>query len=147
MGLLVLVAGALVVTVAAPASAAPSHVCETSGDFCLGAPSLVIDAPVRATVSGRDVVLRGVGNNQVEIILSADTSECVAAANNRMDVVLHHCDGGLGTVWIKHNLIAPFKYESREFPGWYLAGRNVQGSQFQLKQDPTGGWLLRFDVS
>jgi len=149
IALVVLAASALALMAAVPANAAPSHLCETAvnNTLCVGAPNLAVDSPVLETASGRDLVLFPEGNNQFEIKLVADQSECVAGANNQTDVVLHHCNGGLGTFWIKHGEITNFKYESRRFPGKYLAGRGTQGTQYQLKSDPTPGWNLAFSIS
>jgi hypothetical protein len=128
-----------------PASAAGPHVCETSGNYCVGAPGLGVDAPVVETRSGRNITFLFLGNAQYNLIIDAAPSECVAAANNGHDVVLHHCNGGLGTVWILHiNPNGHLQFESREFPTKYLAGHN-DGSQFQVKVLGLSGWFYNFD--
>jgi hypothetical protein len=129
-----------------PASAVGNHLCETSGNYCVGAPSLALYAPVVETISGRDIHLISLGNNQFDIELNAAPGECVAAANNGTDVVIHPCNGGLGTVWIEHfNPNNHRQFESREFRTKYLAGHN-NGTQFQVKTLGQSGWFYNFDL-
>jgi hypothetical protein len=139
---------------AAPADAASGAFLlhEANGSFAVGAPNLTVDSPVVETASGRQLFFPFVqtgpnGNPEVELQLKADTTECVAAAANRVDVVLHHCDGGLGTVWIEHtNDNGKKQYEPREFRGLFLAGHNQPtGTQFQLKSLTNGAWFHNFD--
>jgi hypothetical protein len=128
-----------------PASAAGPHVCETNGNYCIGAPGLSNDAGVFETLAGRDITLLFLGNAQYKLVVNAAPSECLAAANNGEDVVLHHCDGGLGTVWILHiNPNGHLQFQNREFPTKYLAGHN-NASQFQVKPLGLSGWFYNFD--
>ena len=126
-------------------ASAAQHLCESFGLYCVGAPSLATDAPVDETTSGRDLNFLTQGNGQWKIQFNADLSQCVAAANNGTDVVIHHCNGGNGTVWIKHSVDTHTEWESREFPGFYLAGRN-NGSQYQIKPGGLSGWYYKFDI-
>jgi hypothetical protein len=125
-----------------PASAsAGSHLCESFGSYCIGAPSLGLNDPVVETASGRLIDISPVGTgNQRELAFDADPSKCVAAASNGYLAVIHPCNGGSGVVWIE----APgpsgsLTYESREFPGKYLAGDN-HGDQFGVKLIAPNGW-------
>jgi hypothetical protein len=134
-----------------PASAAANHLCETNGNFCVGAPSLATFAPVVETLSGRNITLIFLGNDaqgipQFEIQLDAAPSECVAGADNGIDVVLHHCNGGLGVVWKRHfSQNGHLQWNSREFPTKWLAGHN-DGTQYQLKPLGLSGWFYNFDL-
>ena len=126
------------------ANAAGNHLCETSGNYCVGAPSATNDAAVVETATGRDITLLFLGNAQYELQLTNATSLCVAAANNGVDVVLHHCNGGSGVVWIL--VINPnghLQWLNRLF-NKYLAGHN-NGTQFHIKDPAQPGWFYNFD--
>jgi hypothetical protein len=126
------------------ASAAGNHLCETNGNYCVGAPSLATDAPVVETQFGRDINLLFLGNAQYELQFNAAPSQCVAAANNGHDVVIHHCNGGLGVVWILFiNSNGHLQWQNREF-STFLAGHN-NGTQYQVKPPGLSGWFYNFD--
>jgi hypothetical protein len=136
---------ALASMAAPPASASGNHLCETSGNYCIGAPSLATDAPVVETSSGRDITLEFLGSAQYELQFNDAPSECVAAANNGTDVVIHHCNGGDGVVWILFlNANGHLQWQNREFSGDYLAGHN-DASQYQVKAPGLSGWFYNFD--
>ncbi|HYS30881.1 MAG TPA: hypothetical protein VEM58_01345 [Streptosporangiaceae bacterium] len=132
---------------ASPLSAsAAQHLCESFGIYCVGAPDLSTDAPVVETLSGRDLNFLSQGNGIWKIQFNADLSQCVAAANNRIDVVIHHCNGGAGTLWKKHFMDSThIKWESHEFPEFYLAGRN-NGSQYQVEPLGVSGFFYNFFI-
>jgi hypothetical protein len=138
---------------AAPLSASAATaplLCEAFGNYCVGAPSLSTDAPVDETISGRNVNFLSQGNGQWKIQFNASLSQCVAAANNHTDVVIHHCNGGAGTLWIRHTVVCSpqceYQWESNEFPDRYLAGAN-NGSQYQIKQLGVTGWFYKFVIT
>jgi hypothetical protein len=137
-----------IVALPASASAAGGALCETNGNFCVGAPQVFTDAPVDETPTGRLIDIEVVSSTptdlQVELALNTDTALCVAAADNQHDVVLHHCNGGLGTVWhVFANSNGHLQFQDREFGTW-LAGHN-NGTQFQVKQAGLNGWFYNFD--
>jgi hypothetical protein len=116
---------------------------ETYGHYAIGAPSLALYAPVRETPDGRYMHFVNVkGGYEVELALDADPSKCVAASDSGYWVVLHACNGGLGTVWVLH-VGSAVSFESREFPGRYLAGDN-HGDEFELKSPSARGWYEQF---
>jgi hypothetical protein len=134
---------------ASSASASPKvdvglHLCETSGShYCVGAPTVHLDDPVVEAIHGRLLNFNPAGSG-TELQLVADTSLCVAAANNGQDVVQHPCNGGAGVIWHEVQGPATTLYESNEFPGKYLSGANNNGSQFQLKDRGATGWEQQF---
>lgn len=133
----------LIASPAASASASAGlHLCETFGPYCVGAPTVGLDDPVVETVNGRlfNFVLAGSGE---EIQFVADTSLCVAAANNGHDVVQHPCNGGHGIIWHEHQGSATTLFENNEFPGKYLSGAG-NGTQFQIKDLGANGWFQQF---
>jgi hypothetical protein len=142
---------AVVFATALPASALNNHLKETSGSYRVGAPDLALYQPVKETSAGRNVDVISaitVGANAVYIKFSAPHNDlCVAAADNGTGVVIHACNGGNGIVWfISSDANGHNFFESKEFRGTYLAGHN-NGTQFQLKPNPTGGWFERFDIT
>lgn len=149
--LLACLLGVGVAILAAPpaANAATVHVCETFGNFCVGAPTLALNAPVVETGAGRDInrLTAGLPAGEVELQIAAAPSLCVAAANGDVNAVLHACQGGLGTVWIEHRLSSPgqFQFQDREFDT-YLFGLN-NGSQYQVGRLGVPGHFYNFTVS
>jgi hypothetical protein len=146
-----LTASAVMFAAPLPASAANNHLKETSGSYRVGAPNLALYAPVVETTSGRDVnlITAPTGADDVYIKFSADTSLCVAAANNSSDVVIHPCSGGSGIIWTLQDSASghclPYCLFKNRLVGLYLAGNN-RGGQFQLKPHPLGGWYEAFTV-
>ena len=141
-----LVVPVAVFAAAPPASANGNHLCETSGNYCVGAPTLALYAPVVETVSGRDLGTIPLGNNQFELVFLANTTFCVAAANNGIDVVVKHCQGDFGVVWIREfNPNGHLQFHNREFSNKFLAGHN-DGTQFHAKDAGRPGWFYNFDV-
>src|SRR5947207_1685939 len=134
---------------ATPSSASTNgnHLCETNGNYCIGAPTLALYAPVVETTSGRDLGAIDLGNNQFELVFLADNGIfCVAAANNREDVVVKHCQGDFGVVWIREfNPNGHLQFRNREFSNKFLAGHN-DGTQFHAKDAGRPGWFYNFDV-
>lgn len=132
---------------ASSASASPDvglHLCETFGSFCVGAPTVHLDDPIDETASGRLLNFISAGGGE-ELQLVANTSLCVAAANNGQDVVQHPCNGGAGVIWHEVQGPATTLFESNEFSGKYLSGAN-NGTQFQLKDRGANGWEQQFTV-
>src|SRR5262249_39369056 len=84
---------ALVAALTAPlsASAVGIHLQEANGThhYRVGAPDLSLFAPVVETVDGRTLTLVDQGSHQVKIRFNANTTLCVAGANNGADVVIH----------------------------------------------------------
>lgn len=135
-----LVVPGLVLATSSPALAS-QRIKETYSPWYVGAPSLSLYDPVVETSSGRDFNINPAGNGY-EFQFTADTTKCVAAANNGVDVVIHPCNGN-GTVWLEHQGRNTFIYESREFSGKYLSGPG-NGGQFQLKSRGANGWYQQF---
>lgn len=92
-----------------PASAAGRHLCETYGNYCVGADNLnlytaVVEKP-KSSGGGRNIIDTPLGrlfyNEYPEYLLqfADDATKCVAAANNGYDVVIHPCNGGSGVIW------------------------------------------------
>lgn len=131
----------------APVIASGIHICETFGDhLCIGAPDLALDKPVKETFSGRDldiVQFKGF----VQIQFTANRSLCVAAADNGYLAVIHHCNGGSGVDW--HNDGSPGKriLVNAKFSPKELAGRNLPGSQYHVKNSGAAGWDYKFKES
>jgi hypothetical protein len=155
IGLLILAACLPVVLVAGPASAAPLKLCEAFGNqLCLKAAGTAVDSPVvesaKANASGIVLVQVGGGHYQLQVAGTSHPVECVAATSSAVNIVLHHCDGGLGVNWIKSPLlVGPFTFENVEFDTrqLFLAGANSAGSQYKLKPMPTAGFNERFKFS
>jgi hypothetical protein len=121
--------------------------CEKSGKYCLGAPNLAVDHPVVEAKKGRAInfIFLSNPNNKLheELQLAASPKECVAAASNGIDVVLHHCNGGLGTAWIISGNNPPLLFRSVEFPTETLAGHN-NGTQYHVNSKGQKGWYYKF---
>ncbi len=151
IGLLILAACLPVVMFAVPASAAPPKLCEAFGNqLCLKATSTAVDSPVvesaRASATGLAQVRVGGGHYQFQVP-GTNPLECVAATSNAVNIVLHHCNGGLGVNWIQAPFtVGPFTFENVEFDSrqLFLAGANSVGSQYKLKPMPTAGFNERF---
>lgn len=133
---------------ASPASAASNvHLTEVFGAYRVGAPNIGLDDPVTETIDGRDLNIFSSGSG-VEIQFRADTSLCVAAANDGIRVVQHPCNGGLGTIWHEQNgtnCPQGTCFESNEFSGFYLSGAN-NGSNFEIHLRGAPGWEQQFIV-
>lgn len=150
--LLVGVLGMGIAMLVAPpaANAAGNNVCETSGSFCIGAPTLALNAPVVETVTGRviNIMSQGLPAGQVELQISAAPSLCVAAADGDVNVVLHACQRGQGTVWIEMppgGSGNPHTFQDREFDT-FLAGRD-NGTEFKVEGPNVPGFFYRFNVT
>ncbi len=127
-----------------PASAANDRLLESYGSYYVGAPDLSLYQPVMETSSGRYITLvDAMPDPQVDLKIrfNADTSMCVAGANNGTDVVIHPCDGNY-VVWRLSSDAGGYFFQNLHF-GTYLAGAN-NGTQFQLKPQPSPGWYERF---
>lgn len=137
----------MAVTMLAAAQAANAvefNYCETNGNFCIGAPDLGTFAPVVETGAGRAINLLGVSGGYWKLQFNAAPSQCVAATDNGNGVVIHHCNGGLGTLWqIINNANGHLQFWDREHDT-LLAGRN-NGTQYKLITEPAEGWFYNFD--
>lgn len=141
-------AQALLFAASPPASASPlftGHIRETFGSYSVGAPSIALYDPVMETTSGRVIDIVAAGNYR-KLEFDADTTKCVAAANNGADVVVHPCDGS-GVDWAIIGLDSShYAFQNREFNNKYLAGAN-NGTQFQLKTWGQNGWYYNFRLT
>ena len=136
------VPGLLVAVSPAASARVGGHLCETFGSFCVGAPTVGLDDPVVETADGRLLNIFPAGSGE-ELQLVDNTSLCVAAANNGSDVVMHPCNGGLGTIWHEQQGPATTLFENNEFSGKYLSGAN-NGTQFRIKNRGASGWEQQF---
>jgi hypothetical protein len=126
---------------APPAGASTAfHMCETYGSYCVGSADLNLYTAVSERNPGRLIIpvsLGGEFDNYGTWLLefNNDPSECVAAANNLSDVVIHPCNGGSGVVWARDNSSGNDKWinqEASEGLGiWYLSGSD-QGRDYFL---------------
>jgi hypothetical protein len=145
-GALGIAAAMLAAPQAANAASSSGAICETSGAFCIGAPTLSTDSAVTETASGRTITIMNIPNStsQFELKINAAPSLCVAATNNNVNAVLHACNGGAGTVWnIFVNGNGHLQFQDREFDT-FLAGRD-NGGQFQVKPSGVAGFFYNFD--
>jgi hypothetical protein len=137
--------GIAVALLAAPQAANAAGgppICETSGAFCIGAPTLSTDAAVTETASGRQINMIAAGAG-VELQINAAPSLCVAVTNNNANAVLHPCNGGAGVVWNKNTSTGHLRFQDQEFGTW-LAGRD-NGTQFTVKPLGVTGFFYNFD--
>jgi hypothetical protein len=101
----------------------------------------------RTQLAGRKWNAISIGNSQCLLELDADTSKCIAAGNNGLDVVLHPCNGGSGVVWIRQTPGSHDLWLNR-LTNKYLTGRNQTGSQFVLfYRGCLDGGLQQFDFA
>lgn len=88
-----------IVATATPALASVT-ICNSSGQFCLGAPTIDFGNPVVLTVGGRQVteVYAGFtccgGHEVFQIQFVADTTKCVGVVDNGTNVTVRACSGG-----------------------------------------------------
>src|SRR5262249_51753831 len=139
--LVILALPAAILAVPLPASAA-NHLCETFGNYCVGAANLDPFTPVAERNPGRDIDKNSIGGQvdglpRYELAFSADPSKCVAAANNLNDVVIHPCNGGSGVVWGQDSSSGHLRFLNQEVfnangSRVYLCGHN-NGTQFLLR--------------
>lgn len=134
---------ALIAALAVPANAAGNRLQETSGSFDVGAPDLSEFAPVVETADGRAITLVPAGTHQVKIRFDANTTLCVAGANNGLDVTVHLCDAN-AIVWTEIFNNGHIRFLNNHF-GLYLCGRD-DGSQFLLEQLDQG-FFCQFDLT
>jgi hypothetical protein len=137
----------LAVLPAAPALAANTFVCEDVAPWCIGAPNLALYSPLIETTSGRNLTVSPLRDGTYIISIDAVPGECVAAANNGMDVVIHPC-GGAGVHWYAQTDPSgpAFRLISQEFPNKYLVGPGVGGAAFQLRVAGAWNCCYRFDL-
>ena len=132
--------------VASPAASARTglQIKETFGSYYIGAPTVALDDPVVETTGSRSFNILSAGGGE-EFQFVANTSLCVAAANNGVDVVMHPCNGGSGVIWHEVQGKSSTLFENNKFAGKYLSGDN-KGNQYQLKSKGASGWDQQFTV-
>lgn len=164
-----LAATAALVVTAAPASAAAGsgaatgidpRLCETFGQhFCVGSDDTNPFTPVVERIPGRNLILTDLKskfqNKELFLIrFSSDTPECIAAANDNVDVTINACTGSIGVEWamdteVDSSGIAHDIWENRAATlargnNVYLSGHN-DGTAFQLQRLGVAGAFQKFD--
>jgi hypothetical protein len=100
--------------------------------YCIGSDTTdLFAAVVERDCPGRKWNADPLGNSQWLLELHADTSKCIAAADNGFDVVLHACGDG-GVVWIRERTGSGHDRWRNRLTDKYLTGQNQTGSQFLL---------------
>lgn len=138
------------------ATATDPRICESFGSFCVGSADFNLFTAVTERNPGRDFTLISLGTTfdgfpNFDIVFSGDPSDCVAAANNLSDVVIHPCNGGSGVVWARdHQANGHDRWINREASQSagveeVLSGRN-NGTQFLVRQNGTSGLFQQFDT-
>ena len=124
------------------------HLKETFGSFKVGAPTLGQNLAVDETENGRALAFLPDGGTDGGIELQINgTGLCVAAAADRIHVVQHLCNGGLGTVWFEEACPSSTLFENRANRGCYLTGPNNAG-QFEIMTRPApSGFEQQFTVT
>ena len=140
----------LVLTAAPPAGATtygPFYLRETYSSYRVNAPSLNLYDPVQETLGdGRLIYLGSTGTaDHYKISFMADTTKCIAAADNGSDVDVKPCSGANGVVWIAFQGAdgCSGNFESQEFSGMYLSGHD-NGSQYEIRRYQAAGWYQQF---
>jgi hypothetical protein len=141
-------------------SAADLHLCESFGNqFCAGSTDLeLFTAVTERNPPGRVIVADRQGsetfdNHPVYLLrFNADTSKCIASADDHFVVVIHACNGGNGVKWAReksdsnHDLWINREASVALNETVYLTGAN-DGSQFILdRRGAASGDLQQFDL-
>ena len=71
-------------------------ICEVSGSFCVGAPTIGINDPVKETTGGRLITESSTnGGNPFKLKFSADTTKCVGVNASNNTIVKSCTDSGV----------------------------------------------------
>lgn len=140
-----LVVPAAVLATALPAGAATSgSMCEVNGNqYCLNTANFSLYTPVTESGSGARTITVVPSGGSYKLQFKGDTSMCVAAANNGIDVEVKACndDGVLwsqdGQMWVNN------EFSSQRGENVYLSGQNKAGSQYLISAATTGSGLLQ----
>ncbi len=106
--------------IATPAYASV-RVCETFGNYCVGAPSLVAGAPVMETSGGRAINEVKNSGGHYALKFADNTSLCVTAGAN-LSVYVDSCTA-TGTSWDKTAFNGHYRWVNRVHQA-YLTGHN-----------------------
>lgn len=119
--------------VAAPpvsTQATGNNICESHGQFCVGAPTIAFEDPVVETLTGRLFQIVFVAGG-INLAFTAEPNKCVAIKNNSNLVEVRACTQP-SAVWVPqtgpdgHSCV--FQNQGR-----YLSGHNMAGSQFTVE--------------
>ncbi len=144
---------AVLVLSAQPAAAATDTLCEINGgNYCVGAPSLNDEDPVKETSSGRvlNIIPSHAQPSLMLLQFQADTRRCVGLnVSNGHDVEVKNCDADQSTRWSESSATGGHRFANEyaitHFIPDYLSGHN-NGTQMQVKQfQATGGWYQIFN--
>jgi hypothetical protein len=151
VGVTAIAVAGLLFTASPPASAqalGPWYVREAYSSYRISAVSLANYDPVVEQTSGRELDFVPTGpTGHYKLAFSATNDDrCVAAANNGSTVDIKPCSGANGVVWIAEQ--GPdgcsYIFENQQFSPKYLAGHDVNGDQFQVKDYGAAGWYYQF---
>jgi hypothetical protein len=151
VGVTAIAVAGLLLTASPPASAqavGPWYVREAYSSYRISAPNLALYEPVVEQTGGRyiDFLPTGPAGHYKLAFNAVNDDRCVAAANNGSTVDIKPCSGANGVVWIAEQ--GPdgcsFVFENQQFSGKFLAGHDVNGDQFQVKNYGASGWYYQF---
>ena len=151
VGVTAIAVAGLLFTASPPASAqtsGPWYIRETYSSYRISAPNLANYQPVVELTGGRyiDFVPTGPTGHYKLAFNATNDDRCVAAADNGSTVDIKPCSGANGVVWIAGE--GPdgcsYIFESQEFSGKFLAGHDVNGDQYQVKNYGAPGWYYQF---
>jgi hypothetical protein len=148
VGVTAIAVSGLLLAAAPPASATttgPYYLKESFASYRVGAPSLSPYDPVKETLGGREIYFDETTFAHYKIRFKADTSKCVAAANNGDTVDIKPCSSATGVVWVAHDGQdgCSVVLESQHFSGKYLSG-DGNGDQFHIRSYQANGWYQQF---
>jgi hypothetical protein len=140
----------LALMAAPPASASTvSFIHETSGgQYYIGGPTINLYDPVKeiGSIGYNGIINKRISAGHYELEMNADTSKCVATADNGYLAVFHPCNGGSDVVWVESTGPDGHSTKFENPAGKFLAGDN-QGDQFHVKDYGAPGWLYQFTFS